>query len=170
MVVLKDECSNLSTVLGAVRELEMAQRSVCVWQGECECVPTSKLPLILLSLVNLWLAPFPGLPHFFLFFGLRSVQYMVYLLPCIYADHKSNSKKKQGGLGTRLVLDNDSMQECIKMGSLSKSMCLCACVRVCVCVLLRWITALLVMSVVPTPRYVRQLHNCSLTTSCVSGK
>ena len=85
------------------------------------------------ALVNPWLASFPGLPHFFWFFGLRSVQYMVYLLPRIYADHKSNNKiKKQGGLGTRLVLGNDGIQECIKTGSLSKSVCLCACVHVCV--------------------------------------
>ena len=99
MAVLKNECSNLSTVLGAVRELEMAQRSVCVWQGEHECVPILKLPLILLPVVNPWQASFPGLPHFFLFFSLRSVQYMVYLLPCIYADHKSNHKKKTGRPG-----------------------------------------------------------------------
>ena len=65
MAVLKNECSNLSTVLGAVRELEMAQRSVCVWQGEHECVPTSKLPLILLPLVNPWLASFQASPIFF---------------------------------------------------------------------------------------------------------
>ena len=50
MAVLKNERSNLSTVLGAVRELEMAQRCVCVWQGEPGCVPTSKPPPILLFL------------------------------------------------------------------------------------------------------------------------
>ena len=51
MAVLKNERSNLSTVLGAVRELEMAQRCVCVWKGGPECVPTSKFPPILLPLV-----------------------------------------------------------------------------------------------------------------------
>ena len=51
MAVLKNERSNLSTVLGAVRELEMAQRCVCVWQGEVECVLTSKLPPVLVPLV-----------------------------------------------------------------------------------------------------------------------
>ena len=134
MAVLKNECSNLSTVLGAVRELEMAQRSVCVWQGEHECVPTSKLPLILLPLVNPWLASFPGLPHFFC--SSVCVQYNTWCIcfPVFMLITNQITRKKQGGLGTRLVLGNDGIQECIKTGSLSKSVCLCACLCVCVCV------------------------------------
>ena len=55
MTVLKNERSNLSTVLGAVRELEMAQRCVFV------CYRVS---LNVLQLPNLQMSLFAYMPQF----------------------------------------------------------------------------------------------------------